>query len=60
MSSIIIRLRELKTRLSARFRPLGKAGVLAWSGRDLGRLRTATPTTRGDRTVSELLLEDRR
>lgn len=38
---------------------LGEAGVLAWSGRKLGRSRPAAPAARGDRTVSELLLEDR-
>ena len=41
-----------------RLKELEQAGMLAWSGR---KLQSAAPVaqTRGDKTVSEILLEDR-
>jgi prevent-host-death family protein len=53
------RILPLESSLDETFRRLGEAGVLAWSGRKLGRSRAAAPAARGGRTVSELLLEDR-
>ena len=53
------RILPIEDSLEEAVRRLGEAGVLAWSGRKLGRSRPAAPTPRGKRTVSELLLEDR-
>jgi prevent-host-death family protein len=52
------RILPLEGSLEETFRRLGEAGLLAWSGRKLGRSRPAA-VPKGDRTVSELLLEDR-
>ena len=38
---------------------LQQAGLIAWSGKKLSPLAPAAPRTQGDRTVAELLLEDR-
>ncbi len=40
-------------------RRLEAVGVLAWSGRKLGGSKPLTWAVEGDRTVSDLLLEDR-
>jgi prevent-host-death family protein len=40
-------------------RRLGEAGVLSWSGRKPRPLAHRPPRVRGDRTISDLLLEDR-
>ena len=53
------RIMPLEDSVEETLRRLGEAGVLAWSGRKLEPSRPAAPTVRGDRTVSELLLEDR-
>ena len=45
---------------SVRLRQLAQVGVIAWSGRKLdAQFPADLPCTRGDRTVSEMLLEDR-
>jgi antitoxin (DNA-binding transcriptional repressor) of toxin-antitoxin stability system len=50
----------LEGSLEESLRRLGEAGVLAWSGRNIGRSSATAPAARGDRSVSELLLADRR
>jgi len=40
-------------------RRLEEAGVLSWSGTELRPLAESPPRVRGDRTISDLLLEDR-
>lgn len=46
------------TSLDERMEALGQAGLIAWSGK---RLRELAPVarTKGERTVADLLLEDR-
>jgi prevent-host-death family protein len=44
--------------LDSRLEQLAQAHLLAWSGRKLGPAAPVTPV-RGEKTVAELLLEDR-
>jgi prevent-host-death family protein len=52
------RIVPVKPSLEDREQQLVDSGILAWSGRKL-RPRSPSIRPRGDRTVSELLLEDR-
>lgn len=53
------RILPLEESLEESLRNLEEAGVLAWSGRKLAPAKQDAPAVRGDRTISELLLEDR-
>ena len=52
------RIVPMKTSTQDRMQELIQAGVIAWSGRKPKR-RVPTVKVRGNRTVAELLLEDR-
>jgi prevent-host-death family protein len=52
------RIVPMKPSLEDKLQRLVDSGVLAWSGRKL-KSRTPSIKPRGDRTVAELLLEDR-
>ena len=55
------RIVPLETSLEERMQELMAAGVLSWNGKKFQPQRdlASLPRTRGDRTVAELLLEDR-
>lgn len=55
----VIRLMPMKQSREETLRHLDEAGVLEWSGRKLAPRRKDTPTVQGDRSVADLLLEDR-
>ena len=54
----IIRLVPVEMSIEARTRALMRAGLIAWSGKKV-RIPKRTPRTRGKKTVSEILLENR-
>jgi len=43
----------------ARLQELVQAGLVSWNGQRLGPALTSMPRTRGEKTVADLLLEDR-
>lgn len=54
----IIRLVPVEMSIEAQTRALMRAGLIAWSGKKV-RIPKHTPRTRGKKTVSEILLENR-
>jgi prevent-host-death family protein len=55
----VVRLMPMRQSTEATLQHLEEAGVLAWSGRKLTMGKAGAPAVRGDRSVADLLLEDR-